>query len=265
MPGNDHPSLLMAARKLASARRVAVVTGAGVSAESGIPTFRDKSAMPGSMQALWKDFDPLTLATPEAFASDPQRVSRWYDWRRLGCLAAQPNPGHLALARLERELAARAGRLTLITQNVDRLHQKAGSANVVELHGNILAWRCTSTGREVTPPPEPMTQFPPVSPFRQGAQLRPCVVWFGEMLPPDAISAADEAAASCDVFMSVGTSAVVYPAAGLLHVARAAGAFTVEVNKDATPATGVVDVALQGPSGEILPSLLRLAFGHAPP
>ncbi|MBX3359478.1 MAG: NAD-dependent deacylase [Phycisphaeraceae bacterium] len=241
---------------LATARSVVVMTGAGISAESGIPTFRD------SMAGLWKDFDPLTLATPEAFEADPAMVSKWYEWRRLGCLAAEPNPGHAALAELERRLGKDHRAFTLLTQNVDRLHHKAGSRNVVELHGSITVWRCTRTGREVEPGPEEATVFPIRSPFHEAGLLRPGVVWFGEMLPEQALRAADEAVAACDLFMSVGTSAVVYPAAGYLHQARLRGARTVEVNMGATPASGAVDWSIRGASGTVMPALVQRAFAE---
>jgi NAD-dependent deacetylase len=145
---------------------------------------------------------------------------------------------------------------TLLTQNVDRLHQRAGSRNVVELHGTIMEWRCTLTGEKVTPGPEPMKEFPPRS--RLGAPLRPDVVWFGEMLPEEAIAAAQMAAARCEVFISVGTSSVVYPAAGFIHSARARGAFTAEVNAEETVISSMVNASLRGKSGDILPRVLEL-------
>lgn len=237
---------------LRSATRVVVITGAGVSAESSIPTYRDK------MEGLWASFDFRTLATPEAFSRDPETVSRWYDFRRTKCLEAEPNPGHIALARLEREIESRGGRFTLLTQNVDRLHQRAGSRHVVELHGNIIEWRCTTTGRRVAELPAPILEFPVASPW--GGVLRPNVVWFGESLPEDAVATATRASQECDLFLSIGTSAVVYPAAGFIQLARAAGARTVEVNRDATPISGVVDAALVGRSGQILPRLVERAF-----
>lgn len=236
--------------RLAEAKSVVVVTGAGVSAESHIPTFRD------SMHGLWAEFDPQKLATPEAFTADPETVTKWYDWRRLGCLHAEPNPGHLALAEIERLLAEREGKLTLLTQNVDGLHLRAGSRRVAELHGSLHRWRCTKTGKEMTPGPEPFESFPPPSPFAEDGLLRPCVVWFGEMLPDQALRAADEALWSCDVFMSVGTSSVVYPSAGFVHLASARGAVTVEVNPERTQITGDVDWALTAKSGEVMPRVL---------
>ena len=146
--------------------------------------------------------------------------------------------------------------MTLLTQNVDRLHQRAGSRNVVELHGTIMEWRCTKTGNKHTPGPEPMKEFPPRSEW--GGLLRPDVVWFGEMLPEDAVAAAQMAVARCDVFLSVGTSSVVYPAAGFVHAARARGAFTAEVNAEETVISSMVDVSLRGRSGEILPRILEV-------
>lgn len=243
------------AERLAAARRVVVLTGAGASAESGIRTFRD------SMEGLWKEFDAQRLATPEAFRADPALVTRWYDHRRVGCLGAEPNPGHLALAAMERAMKARGGELTVLTQNVDRLHQRAGSVDVVELHGSIIEWRCTTTGRKLIPDPEPMTEFPPRSPFAEQGLLRPDVVWFGEMLPEAALERAGAVTEVCDVFLTVGTSAVVYPAAGFVSLANQCGAYTAEVNRDETAASRAVDAALRGPSGEILPTLLKRAFG----
>ncbi|MEZ6234427.1 MAG: NAD-dependent deacylase [Phycisphaerales bacterium] len=247
-PAPDAAAVEQVRRLLASARSIAVITGAGVSAESNIPTYRDK------MEGLWASFDPQTLATPEAFARDPETVTRWYDFRRAKCLEAQPNAGHLALARLESAVLARGGRFTLLTQNVDRLHHRAASRNVVELHGNIITWRCTRTGARFDDLPVPFPQFPMPSPA--GGLLRPDVVWFGESLPEAAILAAFEAAESADVFLTVGTSAVVYPAAGFLQVAQRAGATTIEINRDPTPHSGLVDHALQGRAARILPMLV---------
>lgn len=257
--GRDSPNglpalgelIAAAARILRSARHAVVVTGAGVSAESRIPTFRD------TMSGLWKDFDPQKLATPEAFAADPEMVTRWYDWRRLRCAEAEPNPGHVALASLQRWLDARGGLLTLLTQNVDGLHQRAGSRDVVELHGSLSTWRDAVTDEPWTPPtpPQPFDRFPPLTP--RGNLARPGVVWFGEALDEGIVQRAFEAASTCDVFMSVGTSAVVYPAAGFARVAHRHGAPVIEVNPDATPLRDVVDIALRGPSGELLPRLLE--------
>ena len=248
------PHLHPAATALAHAQHVVVITGAGISAESGIRTFRD------TMEGLWKDFDPATLATPEAFERDPATVTKWYDWRRLGCLAAAPNPGHIALARLERNLAATDRHFTLLTQNVDRLHQKAGSHNVIELHGSIIQWRCTASSRTTTPPPEPFTTFPPPSPFVPSAMLRPDVVWFGEALPESALDAADIAMRSCDLFCSIGTSSVVYPAAGFAELARVRGASVIEINPNPTPLSHLATWSLRGKAGELLPALVDHAL-----
>lgn len=262
MPEQDGAYTLLAAR-LAAAKHVAVLTGAGVSAESGLRTFRGASAadLPPDMRSLWAEFDPATLATPEAFARNPAVVSKWYDWRRIGCLAAAPNPGHLALAELERRLLERGGRFTLLTQNVDGLHARAGSRSVVELHGTILTWRCTHTGNRITPPDAPMPEHPAPSPFRPGAFLRPDVVWFGEALPEHALRAAWEASTTCDLFMSIGTSAVVQPAASFIRVASDNGATTAEINAEETPVSSLADAVIRSPSGEALPRLVRLAFG----
>lgn len=235
--------------RLAEARSVVVLTGSGVSAESRIPTFRD------AMEGLWKDFDPQTLATPEAFRDDPERVTRWYDWRRLKCREAEPNPGHLALAELQRRVEGRGGSFRLLTQNVDGLHQRAGSTGVVELHGSIMEWRGVGTGRPAELPEGPFDAFPPRLP--DGELIRPGVVWFGEMLPEAALSASFGALAGCDVFLSVGTSGVVQPAASFVYEAARAGAFTVEVNPEETPISALVDATVRGKGGEALPLLVR--------
>lgn len=272
------PDLTAPRGALADARRIVVLTGAGVSAESGIPTFR--AGAPGGMEALWKSFDPQTLATPEAFARDTKMVTDWYDWRRQKCREAIPNPAHLALAELERRMASRhklsahvnaspsstaqsplpAGSpFTLLTQNVDRLHHRAGSRNVVELHGNIMHWRCAATGRAAEIPDGPFPHTPVTSPHRAGAFLRPNVVWFGEALPSDALSIAFNAVHALtadDIFLTIGTSAVVYPAAGFIDLAAAQGARTLEINREATPYSRKVTWALMGSAGEILPALL---------
>lgn len=255
-----------AAARLAGCRRVVVLTGAGVSAESDIPTYR------GGAKALWRDFDPMTLATPRAWDRDPALVAEWYDERRLHCLAALPNPGHLALVALERRVRAAGGTCTLLTQNVDRLHHKAGSRDVVELHGNLIEWRCTETHRVVELEPAPFDVHPPRSPFAPADadagdlrrwRLRPHVVWFGEMLPEDAIGAAERATASCDAFLSVGTSSAVWPAAGFLELAREVGAATIEVNPGDTEQSGRVEFRLRGPGGAVLPALVDAAFPGA--
>jgi len=232
---------------LASAGRVVVLTGAGISAESGVPTFRGAGGM-------WVRVRVEDFATPAGFARDPEKVLRWYDERRMQLKDIAPNPGHRALAELQRQVTARGGRFTLVTQNIDGLHQAAGSQNVLELHGSLLALRCSGCDHRIRiglEPAEPVQKCPDC-----GRYLRPDVVWFGEPLPADALSAAMDAAARCQLFLTVGTSAAIYPAAGLVDIAARAGAKTIEVNLEPTPATGVVDVALRGKAGEILPRLL---------
>ena len=261
-PDTDDIGALIASARAAirSASSIVVLTGSGISAESGIPTFRGAHELAPdadgkATRPLWADFDPQALATPEAFRADPEMVTRWYDWRRLKCLGVQPNAGHRALADLQRSIVDRGARWTLLTQNVDGLHQRAGSEGVVELHGSITAWRCAQTGTPAEMPDRALDAFPSVHP-ETGHPIRPGVVWFGEALPEHAVTAAADALADCDVFLSVGTSSVVYPAAGFIHSARASGAMTIEVNPDATPISGVIDIALRGKAGEVLPQLV---------
>ncbi|MFK7961046.1 MAG: NAD-dependent deacylase [Phycisphaerales bacterium] len=243
-----------AAQRLAASTHVTILTGAGASAESDIPTFRD------SMKGLWASFDPQSLATPEAFAADPGLVTKWYDQRRLGCLAADPNAGHWALAEMESQLRSRGRSFTLLTQNVDGLHQRAGSRAVVELHGSILRWRCTRTGRPVDPGADPIDPAPHPSPHADNAWIRPDVVWFGESLPTDAVVRAQTATQQADCFLSIGTSSVVYPAAGFIAEAARAGATVIEVNPDATELSHHADVALRGTAATALPRLVATAF-----
>lgn len=236
------------AAALRAARHVAVLTGAGVSAESGIPTFRE------AQTGLWARFSPEELATPEAFRRNPRLVWEWYAWRRGLVAAAEPNPGHFALARLE----GLVPRLTLITQNVDGLHARAGSADPIELHGNITRCRCSIEGTVFTSWEEGET-LPPRCPAC-GANLRPDVVWFGEALPREALGRAWEAARGCDLFLSVGTSGLVEPAASLPRVAYAAGATVAVINLDVTTASEGRAHYLRGRSGELLPALVAAAF-----
>ena len=240
------PLIASAATALATARRVCVLTGAGVSAESGIPTFRD------AMTGLWSRFRPEELATPEAFERDPAFVWRWYEERRRRITAAEPNPGHFAIAELERRVPV----LTLVTQNVDGLHQRAGSRNVHEYHGSLMRDRCTVEGTVATRADGPSSTPPRCS--RCGGLLRPDVVWFGEPIPEAPMRTAHEAAAACEVFVSVGTSSVVYPAAGLAEVARDAGATIVEVNPDLTALSDAADIRLAGAAGSMLPRVVAL-------
>jgi NAD-dependent deacetylase len=232
--------------RLRAARRVTVLTGAGVSAASGIPTFRG----PGG---LWRNFRPETLATAEAFARDPKLVWEWYDWRRGLIKDAQPNAAHHVLADWVR---TRPG-TTLITQNVDGLHERAGADPILRLHGSIWHVRCwdgCEKGRaDWLDDTCPLADLPPRCPHC-GGLVRPGVVWFGEKLDPGVVEAA-RAATECGVFLTIGTSAVVYPAAGLVDEAKRRGAFTVEINPDETPASPQVDVSLRMPAEDALARL----------
>ncbi len=229
---------------LAGAKSVVALTGAGVSAESGVPTFRGEDG-------LWKDFRPEELATPEAFERDPRLVWEWYDWRRQKLAPLAPNPGHHALAAMER----RFDDFLLVTQNVDGLHRAAGSRRLVELHGNIWFTRCTGDGQVREDRTVPLSPLPPRCAC--GALLRPHIVWFGESLDEEALGRAMEACNTADVMIVAGTSSLVYPAAGLAVLAKEAGAFVIEINREKTPATAMVDVHLDGPSGDVLPQLLE--------
>ena len=228
---------------LLNARRVAALTGAGISAESGVPTFRG----PGG---LWREHRPEDLATPQAFDRDPKLVWEWYDWRRGIVAAAQPNAGHYALAQFEQ----RAPHFTLITQNVDGLHDRAGSQRLLKVHGDIWDVRCLQCGRRSRDDRAPLPEIPPRCAC--GGLLRPGVVWFGEALPSDVWEQAEMAASETDVFIVAGTSAVVYPAASLIDTARRAGAVVIEINIADTPYSSSVDFALRGASADLLPRLL---------
>jgi NAD-dependent deacetylase len=239
------PAVLEALR---AARHVAVLTGAGISAESGIPTFRE------ALTGLWASYDPEELATPEGFARQPRLVWEWYASRRAAIRATEPNAGHRALAAL----AGRVPRLTLATQNVDGLHARAGSPEVIELHGNILRSRCSREG--VVVDPSAAEGSPPPCP-RCGAPLRPDVVWYGEVLPMGALAAAEAAAADCDVFLSVGTSNIVYPAAALPWSAAARGTPVLVVNTtDEGQLRGPNIHFALGPAGVVLPALLAATW-----
>ncbi len=246
-PATGIPETLLGA--LRSAYGVAVLTGSGISAESGVPTFRD------SQTGLWARYDPIELATPEAFARDPRLVWEWYAWRRKLVKGASPNPGHEALAELERYVP----KFALITQNVDGLHRRAGSQRIIELHGNIMHSKCSREGVVVEPQRDDR-EVPPTCP-RCGALLRPDVVWFGEMLPGEALEEAFMAARNCDLLFSIGTSSLVQPAASLPFEALRGGASVVEVNSNETPLTRHVEYGLRGRAGEVLPALVRAAYG----
>lgn len=235
---------------LAEADSIAVLTGAGISAESGIPTFRGAGG-------LWRNYAPEQLATPEAFRQNPRLVWEWYDWRRGLIHRARPNPGHLALAELERRKsppAAARGGFTIITQNVDGLHDRAGSRNLVKLHGDIWLMRCEGCGREERNEQVPLLELPPRCPC--GGLFRPGVVWFGEPLPHGEWTRALEATRQAEVFLVVGTSGVVYPAAGLADWAREAGAKVAVVNSEPTPLDAGAHWVVHGRAGDLLARLL---------
>lgn len=243
MPHNSQMTMIQRAREcLRAASSVAVLTGAGVSAESGVPTFRGTGG-------LWRQYRPEDLATPAAFARDAKLVWEWYDWRRELISRVRPNPAHHALAELE----SAKPEFTLITQNVDGLHDLAGSRNILKLHGDIWWMRCTACARQWTDRRVPLPALPPLCPC--GGLARPGVVWFGEALPAGIMEKAEHATLSADLLLVVGTSAIVYPAAGLVPLAKAAGAKVIEINIEPTPFSGLVDFPLQGPAGELLPVL----------
>lgn len=225
------------------------LTGAGVSQESGLRTFRD------AQTGLWAQYKPEELASPQAFARDPKLIWDWYAWRREAVKGVRPNPGHYALAEMEK----RAPGFTLITQNVDGLHRMAGNQNVLELHGNIQRVRCADCFTVTETWEEDIESVPRCK--QCDGLLRPDVVWFGESLPRDQLEAAVEAARSCDVFFSIGTSGVVQPAASLAFAAHNRGAVVVEVNAEPTPLTSKANFALHGKSGEILPRLVEAVWG----
>ena len=228
---------------LQAASSVVVLTGAGISAESGVPTFRGQGG-------LWKQFRAEDLATPEAFGRDPRLVWEWYDSRRAALAQVAPNAGHRALAELE----ARKPRFTLVTQNVDGLHDRAGSRNVVKLHGDIWELRCLRCGKERRDERTPLPELPPRCDC--GGMLRPGVVWFGEPLPAEAWDLAQKATRAAEVLLVVGTSATVYPAAALVPLAMSAGARVIECNVEETPFSSGLDRSLRGRAGELLPQLI---------
>ena len=230
---------------LKSANRVVVLTGAGVSQESGLRTFRD------SQDGLWAKYKPTDLASPEAFARDPKLVWDWYAWRREAIKGVRPNQGHYALVEMENKFSE----FTLITQNVDGLHRFAGSKNILELHGNINLVRCSEC-RTYTEEWGDDSEAVPQCENCSGL-LRPDVVWFGESLPRNELELAVKASRSCEVFFSIGTSGVVQPAASLAHAARNNGAVVVEINAEPTPLTPKVNFVFHGKSGEILPEMVK--------
>jgi NAD-dependent deacetylase len=225
---------------------ICVLTGAGISAESGVETFRGSNG-------LWSKLKPEELANFEAFMRNPELVWEWYNYRKKIIHDVKPNPAHVALARLQNLIKD----FTVVTQNIDNLHIRAGSKNVLELHGNIERSYCIGCGKfaanvEVTP-----EKKVPHCPSCNGI-IRPDIVWFGEMLPEGVFEEATEAASRCELFFSVGTSAVVYPAAGLPRIARNHGAYVVEINMERTEISHTVHESLLGKAGELLPQLVRL-------
>jgi NAD-dependent deacetylase len=234
---------------LRTSHDVAILTGAGISQESGLRTFRDK------LDGIWGEYRPEDLATPEAFERNPQLVWEFYSMRRLKGMEVKPNPGHFALAEMEKHYQS----FTLITQNVDGLHQKAGNRNAVELHGNITRVKCKN-GCCVLQEWDDTAEIIPKCP-NCGAYLRPDVVWFGEMLPAKELESAFLAAQKCEVFLSIGTSAQVQPAASIPLIAKKSGALLVEINAERTQITPCVDYFLMGKSGEILPELISQIWG----
>jgi NAD-dependent protein deacetylase/lipoamidase len=241
---------------LRRATRVAVLTGAGVSAESGVPTFRDKQT------GLWEKFDAAELATPFAFQRDPALVWGWYEWRRATVLSAEPNAAHRAIAAL----AERIPEFTLITQNVDDLHERAGSPQVLHLHGELALPRCDAchqphalaAGRPELP--NAGLRIEPPRCEGCGGRVRPGVVWFGESLPELTWLAAREAVRNCEVFLCCGTSGLVQPAASLTDIAVQAGAVTVQINTNATDLDNAVTFAVRGRAGEVLPEIVFQAW-----
>lgn len=234
---------------LREASRVAVLTGAGISAESGIPTWRGNSS--STAGSPWSQYRPEELASEEGFYRDPKLVWQWYDWRRGIAANAQPNAAHRALAKWEQVSPA----LTLITQNTDGLHERAGSDNIVRLHGSIWTLRCVLCEREEQNTSVPLPELPPRCPSCGGMQ-RPGVVWFGEQLPEGAWDTAMRAVQTSDVLLVVGTSAAVYPAALLIPIASRAGAKVIEVNLEETRLSSDMNCSLRGSAGELLPALL---------
>jgi NAD-dependent deacetylase len=228
-----------------SARSAAVLTGAGISAESGVPTFRD------AQTGLWARHSPEDLATPGAFSRNPRMVWEWYQWRRQLVLESLPNAGHLAIASLEGRIPG----FRVVTQNVDGLHQRAGSRNVVELHGNLFVDRCFREGIALDRVLE--TDEPPPRCPSCGGPVRPGVIWFGESLSPEVVREAESICRDVEILLVVGTSGLVHPAAGLPAKAKARGAFVIEINPEPTALSELADVCLREKSATALVALLE--------
>ncbi len=241
--GNNDDKIAEAREIIESCTSITVLTGAGISAESGVPTFRGKDG-------LWRNFRSDQLATPDAFWENPALVWEWYDWRRAAIKDARPNPGHFVLTELE----SQKSRFTLITQNIDGLHQFAGSRNILEIHGNIWQVRCTKCGHIGENYKVPLEEIPPTC-EPCGEIGRPNVVWFGEIIPMEVIDKALKAIEDCDVLLIIGTSGVVEPAASLGLVAKQTGKKVIELNLESTTNSPLFDLTLLGKSGEILPLL----------
>jgi len=237
--------ILEAKKIIDNASNVTVLSGAGISAESGIPTFRGEDG-------LWKNFRPEDLATPEAFSKDPKLVWEWYEWRRKLIKDSKPNPGHYALADLEQQVAD----YTLITQNIDGLHQMAGSRNIVEMHGNLWQIRCTNCGNIEQNFEVPFKELPPLCKDCNSLG-RPNIVWFGEMIPMPIIDKSLTSIENCQVMLIIGTSGVVEPAASMGLVAKQTGKTVIEINLETTPNSNFYDLSINGKSGEILPQIFR--------
>jgi len=234
--------------RLRNAGSVLVLTGAGMSAESGIPTFRD------AQTGMWARYRPEELATPEAFQANPERVWRWYEERRANALAALPHAGHQALVELERLLPA----VNVVTQNVDGLHQRAGSRNVIELHGSLNRFKCSVTHRPISRTwLEEAAGAPPPSPYNRAGLARPDIVWFGEVLPQDAVDTAMNLARSCEFCLSVGTTSLVHPAAGIPLLALQHGAALVEINPQETPLSAQADQCIRAPASQALSAIVE--------
>jgi len=247
--------LRAAADALRHAQRIVVATGAGMSSESGIPTFRD------ALTGLWARYDPEDLATEAAFRRNPARVFGWYAWRRRLVRRVEPHPGYLALVQLERHVPE----LAIITQNVDGLHGRVGSTRVLELHGSLERFSCVDgrhpfAAEQVPEPPVDGDCEPPLCP-QCGSAIRPDVVWFGELLPERVLAEAWDLAAACGVMLVVGTSGLVQPAAQLPFIARDAGATVIEVNPDASAVSAAAHIACRGPAGVVLPALVANLTG----
>jgi len=240
---NTKENLDLARDFLKQAYHIVAFTGSGISAESGIPTFRGKDG-------LWKKFRAQDLATPRAFSNNPKLVWEWYDWRRQLIAKKEPNPGHKTLAQWENLFPS----FTVVTQNIDGLHQKAGSKKVMELHGNIWKLRCTEKGTILEDHTSPLKDIPPTCP-KCGALLRPHVVWFGEALDMDLLNQAIALSSKADLMLVIGTSALVYPAASIPMTAKESGVKIIEINPESTPLTPHAEVSLRGKAGDVLPDI----------